>query len=290
MIKTADQSLEDFLLCSRTSLKPQGRTRHVIAALRTVYWCHHLQHAAAAGLLQTTWFALDSDRTQGEEFDQKRMLRNYMRGRYSPRPSLVEMVDRSCPGSRGLYEHVVWDAIHPDFSIEQNCEIWLRRLHPEVQTIFWGATDVYAGVRRPRVLAYRQLRRLERCASLDSLACMVIFMRQAIQEGDGASARRLRHFLSRMLLILASILQSHGIAKPFTDYLCTVVPETAIENSRLSELRGLAHPTNSAERMASFDRLLAPYIQSRRDRARILQAVIDGPNRAALRFGVIAAG
>lgn len=113
--------------------------------------------------------------------------------------------------------------------------------------------------------------------SLDSLACLVILMRESAEANDLPEAQKLAHAVQRMLLLMAQELRFHGIALPLADYLdANVLP--AIPGFRLC-IPGFL---KTGERLAWLDRLLQPRpaFESKRTRARILQVMLDGPRRA----------
>lgn len=64
----------------------------------------------------------------------------------------------------------------------------------------------------------RQLRRLERQADLDSLACLLALMERAASEGDHRWAFKVSQALCRTLLVMGPWLYAHGIAMPLGDY------------------------------------------------------------------------
>lgn len=279
MIETFRLSLQEFRQMSATGGQGSGR---VVDALRTVYWFHGLQRKVGVNSADAMSALLEDEELSpsGAAKDLKRKWRNYRRGRYTPRLQLVEAVDRRCPGSRGLLEHVFWDAIRLELPAARYCEIWLSRLHPEVQAIVWRRSDLYSDGKRSRHLSDRQLRRLERCASLDSLACLVIAMREAAHAKEFTLAQKLTHAVRRMLLLMGEELCLRGIALPLAEYLEeTVMPATA------GLWFGAAGFLQAGERLAWLDRQLRPTFKSTRARARILQAALDGPRRARSSWG-----
>jgi hypothetical protein len=271
MIETFRLSLQEFRHMSATTDQGLG---DVVDALRTVYWFHSLQRQLGVKSADAMSALLEGEELSpsGAVKDLKRKWRNYRCGRYKPRPQLIELVDRRCPGSRRLLDHVFWDAIRLDLPVARYCEIWLSRLHPEVQAIAWRRSDLYSNDSRLRNLTSRQIRRLERCVSLDSLACLIIVMRESVDAKDFALTQELAHAVRRMLLLMAQELRMHGIALPLADYLdANVLPAIPCLGF------GAAGFLNAGERLVWAERVLQPVFESRRTRARILQAALDGP-------------
>lgn len=187
------------------------RARDALAkALRTVAWHTEIQH-------QVGCIAARRMGTQIEGSpDHTHKWLNYKLGTVSPRKYMVQRVENQLPGTRKVFEHVMWDVCDLEQPIESNHLEWKRRLDPEVQLILERHGIVLADEK----LLHRRsddigLRMLEERASYDALACLILQLRMAHATGNKPASAKLGLASCRMLLILSPLLAHHNILRPF---------------------------------------------------------------------------
>lgn len=226
-------SLGDFCFASATRNDPRGKQKHVVDAFRTIYWFHTLRDRVGA----TSAYQMDGllDPQQPTDFvpakDRKKKWRNYWHGQSVPSEALVAKIELDHPGTRGVLEHVLWDALRRDRAATRHCELWFKRLHPNIQSVVWSRESRHEMGGRLQKLTSTRYRMLERRAGLDALACLIIWMCERAEAGDQSEASRLARATCRMLLILSAELFIYGIALPLAEYVTTkVMPLTSGES------------------------------------------------------------
>lgn len=133
--------------------------------------------------------------------------RYYRDGRRVPGPPLVTHVDHHPRGKGTAREinHVLWEALRLDIDLRQGANFWLHQLSPDVQNLVFitelHPVDTHYYERRG--IDGRQLRALERQASLDSLACLTILFREAHDKNKHEFTRIVAESIYRTLLIVA---------------------------------------------------------------------------------------
>jgi hypothetical protein len=150
----------------------------------------------------------------------KNKWRSYRNGRHTPNLALVKAVETKFPGSFAVLNHSLWPLFCMDRSVEVEILSLLSRLPPNVFTVVRGGSiESHHGLVLPSGWDLQRLRRLERQAGLDALACLVALLRNAIESGDRREAHMFSRSLCRMMLMMGRWLYAHGIAQPMVDYL-----------------------------------------------------------------------
>ncbi|QCB46954.1 hypothetical protein E5678_13545 [Hydrogenophaga sp. PAMC20947] len=150
----------------------------------------------------------------------KNKWRSYRNGRHTPNLALVKAVETKFPGSFAVLNHPLWSLLRLGRSVEVEVPSPLSRLPPSLFTVVWGGSvqSHHGLVLAPEWNAQR-LRKIERQAGLDALACLVALLRNAIESGDRREAHIFSRSLCRMMLMMGRWLYAHGIAQPMVDYL-----------------------------------------------------------------------
>lgn len=141
--------------------------------------------------------------------------RGYGLGRHTPKPSLIQTMEVSYPGTQNLFDHVLWDILRPQFSATTHAHAWLCRLSPRVASVIANpkSRTQHGGLRAGT------LARLERISDLDAMACVIVFLRSAIESQNTRSeALMLSESLYRMAIVGAPFLYLHGVACPLAEY------------------------------------------------------------------------
>lgn len=221
MIDFSETSLQEFIFASRTRNSPVGKQRHLVDAFRTVCWFKLLKRNTGATTIDQMRSCLEvksaSDDDKRDNGNKK--WQEYSWGRRTPNPELSAQIDALHPGSRVLLNHLLWDVLRFERPITKYGESWLSRLHPEIQTFIFPRNALLGSEKKtPVQLNNMHFSMLERRASLDTLACLVILIRQSANAGNEKQTDRLCYRACRMLLILAPIFSNCGVLRPFSEY------------------------------------------------------------------------
>lgn len=189
------------MLKTISSDKPNSAdTRDEIDVLRTIYWFEGLRIRAGVD----TAYALER-RIEPESFGKNSfgdpIRRNkwgrYRRGRHTPNDSMVTQANRKFPGSERDLNHVLWQVLKFNGDISGRAHDWLRKLAPELQLLIFENGDYL------RIHGGRQhLAKLERRASMDCLACLVILLRLNTEHGSYERGWEYAQSVFRVLLML----------------------------------------------------------------------------------------
>ncbi len=222
VLDSSERHLADFCFASKTRNSATGKQRHTVDGFRTVCWFHRLRIASGA----TTTYQMDvlvepaPDVVGGGPIDRKNKWRSYREGRHTPSAGLVEAVEAQFPGGRGVLCHPVWRVLRLDRPVHDEVSGLLAQLPPALYSVIRGDGDVACGAHiSPSGWDARRLRRLERQAGFDALACLVVLLRLAADSGDSAGAHRFGRALCRMLLMMGDWLFAHGVAQPLAEYI-----------------------------------------------------------------------
>ena len=222
MIETTTNSLEEFSSASKTRKNPTGKQRHVVDAFRTVAWFNLLRRRSGAKSVYQMDTLLETRLVPDghSEADCKSKWRSFRIGLHTPHQTLVTQIEESYEGSHALLNHVLWEALNLNRPVSACADMWIGRLHPEVQKTAWRRAATFIGEKPvSRRLNTTHLRMLERRAGLDALACLIILLRRSVASGDNALARHLSWYICRMLLILAPALALYRVTLPFMQYI-----------------------------------------------------------------------
>lgn len=217
MLETSELSLENFSFASKTrNSDGPGKYRHVIDAMRTCAWFHTLRMRTGAKstyemekVLEPDSFGVDQSGTAHK----RNKWRGYRLGRHTPRPALVEAIERLRPGAHGVFDHVLWDVLRLEYPLTHH-EL-VNRLGPTAsQVLLRPQFRLRNGNLRSDII-----KTLEKIADLDSFACLVALLRDAINSKNGADEKYLALALCRSAIAAGPLIYSLGIAGPFADYI-----------------------------------------------------------------------
>lgn len=204
--------------CSGVDATPHHRRRDVADALRTVYWYAGVQQrvriSSARGLEwrfepDSFWFSPGKERMRRNKWGK------YRAGQHVPSETLVLKVEAECPGSRRELNHPLWRLLASGKWVDTGFEDELAQLDWQVQEVMRRRSL------RPPVLkrGFEPIDRrlacsLERRASLDSLAALILLLRRAHAAGRAEEVAAWSRRIYRMLTILGYELLIRKVALP----------------------------------------------------------------------------
>lgn len=247
-LDSSDFSLKEFCFISRARNKflgAQGKFRDVIDALRTVYWFHGLRIRTQANKLYQMEKQLEPE-AFGESRNGVRYRRNkwchYHIGRHTPSRPFVTKIGERYEGSELEFDHVLWDVLRLEHPAIQHVGGWIQRLEPRVQSLLWQKPEKHSiGRIRQRTLGQRQLKLLERYASIDALACLTLLLREAYEMGNDSYAFELSRWICRMLVLTGKIISGYGIARPLHEFYEFVILPLGARSGLRYSLAGVSY-------------------------------------------------
>jgi hypothetical protein len=126
----------------------------------------------------------------------------YARGLHLPGPDTVAAAERVAPGSSGILHTAAWEAFDVSAPIRGGGDALLRKLRFGVQRAVYIPRPLALGKVVRRSGSQLSLRMLEDQADLDSLAALVVLLREAHEAGDGDRALEIGKSLHKSLLIV----------------------------------------------------------------------------------------
>lgn len=184
--------------------------------LRVRYWYEGLRQRTglATAYKLEQHFEPESFRTQDGVTSNRCKWQRYAAGRHTPQAKLAERVDTRVPGSLQELQHPLWAILKQQPSRATLSEVFLQRLKPDVQAVLFepvGGIEVYWQRARVTVVL---MRKLERIASLDSLAALTWLLRESLAQGCRKNTERLADSIYTVLLIMGIEWQNRGLAEP----------------------------------------------------------------------------
>lgn len=221
-LESARLSLAEFRVRSGFACQ-QPRRRDVADAIKTVFWFFSLQceTGCRTAYALERFFEPGMFRTNaaGERFHSSKWAR-YGAGLNSPRDVLAA-VEKKCPHANTCLASPLWPALTERPLKRSQLDALLRRLAPGVRSLVCRRTSAARRVERHTTGAIDEVlaRALERLASLDALAAMVVLLRLAHADGRTTEAFRWGHHILRMMLLMGALLRSRGIAQMLFDLI-----------------------------------------------------------------------
>lgn len=127
--------------------KKRGRkTRHPIESLRTKVWVEYVKQSANKTALSVEVMV------RGEPLQPLEKLyrwNRYENGLHSPRQEYIEYIDQIFPGSRNVYELILWEILLSESLTQQQVNEFICKLKPEVKFLLMSALKTEFIKRRP---------------------------------------------------------------------------------------------------------------------------------------------
>jgi len=220
-VESARLSLNDFRVRSGFA-GAQSRRKDVAEAIATVFWFFTLQHKTGC----RTAYALERlfepsglrSNAAGERFHSSKWAR-YRAGLTRPR-SVLPAVENKCHGANACLGSPLWPALTARLLKRPQLEALLLRLEPSIRSLVSRRTSATGGGRSTTDDVDNGLAgALERLASLDALAAMVVLLRLAHANGRTAEAFQWGRHVLRMMLLMGALLRHRGVAQMLFDLL-----------------------------------------------------------------------
>lgn len=219
--ESARLSLNEFRVRSGFACT-RPRRNDVAEAIATVFWFFTLQHKTGC----RTAYALERlfepsglrSNAAGERFHSSKWAR-YRAGLTRPR-SVLPAVENKCHGANACLGSPLWPALTARPLKRPQLEALLLRLEPSIRSLVSRRTAATNAGRSTKGDVDSGLAgALERLASLDALAAMVVLLRLAHANGRTAEAFHWGRHVLRTMLLMGSLLRSHGVAQVLFDLI-----------------------------------------------------------------------
>lgn len=179
--------------------------RDVIDQIRVALWYSHIQHGLHVHLPSHIARIVEPDKIRvvdGCVTDNDRKWRNYKNGLNVPNPKLIDKAEAVVQGSSLIINHVLWQAMKNSINLDLFLKDSIGKLSWEVQRILYKSNKYDCDKTLVENLSPKKMIQLERLASLDALAALVIFLRLGIRESK--SIIDTSRAIYRTLLIVCS--------------------------------------------------------------------------------------
>lgn len=143
----------------------------------------------------------ENDKSTPLVFFHHNLWAKYRKGEIVPGARVRELAELKFPGSQAIFDHPFFDAIDPRTPMLGRVDALIRRLHASTQRALIEAYSLRSGTFHRRKSLVTTLRMLERVATLDALAALVILAREAQERSDYAAADEVCHSLFLTLQI-----------------------------------------------------------------------------------------
>lgn len=145
----------------------------------------------------------------------------YEQNLISPKAKTLSRVELLAPGSTRDLRHPLWTLMRVIIKRKRiDFDDYLRTLSTEIQLVlFSDGSDTFWNSPRREPTTQLLLEKLERRASLDSLAALIAIVVEADHLGRRAFAVKAASSLHKVLLILAMELQARGVAIGLIDWV-----------------------------------------------------------------------
>lgn len=129
----------------------------------------------------------------------------YKLGKHTPEIELINKANQHVKGTAKIINHVLWEAIRGRKSMKLFMHDGINQLSWDVQRIIFKSVNDQMEL--ISVLQIRkELRRIERLASLDALAALIIFLRIADDQNQREIALSIGQSIYRILLVMCVFL------------------------------------------------------------------------------------
>jgi len=195
----------DCVLKNENIRKVRVNKRDVIDQIRVALWYSHIKLGLDAQLPSQIAKMIEPDKIRvvnGYVTDNDRKWRNYKNGSNVPHPKLINKAEAVVKGSSLIINHVLWQAMKNSINLDLLLKDGIGKLSWEVQRILYKPNKYDCDRTLVENLSPKKLIQLERLASLDALAALVIFYRMGV---DGTSSIiNISRAIYRTLLIVCS--------------------------------------------------------------------------------------
>lgn len=212
------QELAEKCNCAWSCETRHHRRRDVTDGMSTLYWFYGVRTKSGLLTARALERHFEPDSMRDSAFN-VRLLKNkwsghgYGGGLHVPSDALLTHVDEELPGSSRDIKHVVWSLLGPDSDRINDAEC-LSLLRSDFQDLLFGWRKREAKAQPNWTpLNQRMVHMLERRASLDALAALILLIRRALAMEQLELAHAWCRSLYRVLVILGPLLLRRGIAR-----------------------------------------------------------------------------
>ena len=177
--------------------------RDIIDQIRVALWYSHIEHGLHVHLPYHIARIVEPDKIRvvnGGVTDNDRKWRNYKNGLNFPHPKLIGKAEVVVQGSSLIINHELWKAMKNSINLDLLLKDSIGKLSWEVQRILYKPNKYNFDRKLVGNLSPKKLIQLERLASLDTLAALVIFYRMGVE--DTRSIVDISRAIYRTLLII----------------------------------------------------------------------------------------
>jgi hypothetical protein len=221
----------------------KNKRRDVIDAFRAVLWARGVQLEIAASGPVDIARKLEPEvffRNKQGRLQHPNNWRAYLCGERTPSRALIQRIEERIPGSSTLTNHVVWDAMRVRTAMKGRAIELSWRLSDRLKQIV--APQIEARVRNQQVpeLSDEQQESIDAAASLEALACLLILIREAAEEGRLEYAAGLMPYMGSMLLSVSLRFINGGVLDAIGDYFDDeIFPLAANESGLCHQFMGI---------------------------------------------------
>ena len=193
----------DFFLKNENIRKPRINKRDEIDQLRVVLWYSFIKQCLATNTPSEVARIIEPHKIRvvdGCTTDNDKKWRNYKNGSNVPNPKLIDKAEAIVQGSSLIINHVLWQAMKNSINLDLLLKDSIGKLSWEVQRILYKPNKYDCDRKLAENLSPKKLIQLERLASLDALAALVIFYRMGVE--DTSSIVEISRAIYRTLLII----------------------------------------------------------------------------------------
>ncbi len=216
-----------------------------VDVIRTIWWFQCLSNRLETDVPREVQRAIAPQTlsldVNGEPIKNNKFL-GYARGTHVPSRTLALQAEKVVARSSWVLYHPIWTVLRATGPISKHALTWGRQLDHEIQAIVLGPHNAIVGGASRHTLGA-----LERRASLDSLAALTLLLRLRHEEGKPEWAWLYACSIFRVLLLIGTQLDQHGIAeRMFQLYVERVFSLAEFEGRRMD--------------LSSYDYVFATYL------------------------------
>lgn len=191
----------------------RGR-RHVVDVFAAIAWFRELAGAADASKIADVVRFYDSAAASADRIKWRHdQWTARAKGAWNPDPKTIAATELLCPGSSAVLSLALWPSLRSDWKIDRQLEEVSRRLPSG------SFSSLEAQLRKPAHHLGYGMTKLRGRGTLDDLACLLIIMRRARDEGSSNASRLLATTIQHVLLVQAGWLLAHGLVRPLVEYV-----------------------------------------------------------------------
>ncbi|WP_312049653.1 hypothetical protein [Acinetobacter courvalinii] len=184
------------------------KRRDQIDTLRTIIWYSYIEMNFANSTNYKIEKVIEPEsfrKSEAGNYFHSNKWTKYKVGKHTPGNKLISKANQHVKGTAKIINHIVWEAIRGHKSLKWFMEEGVYQLSWDVQRIIFKSVNDQNEL--ISVLHVRKdLRRLERLASMDALAALIIFLRIADDQNQRKIALSIGHSIYRILLVMCVFL------------------------------------------------------------------------------------